>query len=274
MERSGQTDPAAAFFRRGWVRFAHDPALAAWARAVRPIAGRLEGDATLRARWLRCGGTWFVGVNVLPNGPGGEIPAEGVPPLAGTAIRFVSEVLGFGDIAWDRAQVSVCHPGYPRPGDDESAAAFRFRRDRDAAHVDGLLRTMPGRRRRVGEAHGFILGVPLTETPPNAAPLATWEGSHEIMRAAFRERFAGLDPADWGNEDVTEAYVAARRTAFETCPRTTIHARPGEAYVVHRLALHGVAPWEACDDARPRAIVYFRPNPFPGAAADWWLSRP
>jgi len=265
--------PEEQFFARGWCRFPFDPAVAEWAAAARPVAEETLHDPDLRARWLRCGGTWFAGVNALPNDADGAVPGRAVPPLSGAAVDFVGHVLGFGDIAWDRAQVSICFPGYPQPWEGESDAAFRFRRDRDAAHVDGLRR-FDGRRRRLGEGHAFILGLPLTETPPEAAPFTVYEGSHELMRRAFRDRFAGIAPADWPAEDITEAYVAARALAFETCPRVAVHARPGEAYVAHRLVLHGVAPWGAAGGDGPRAITYFRPEiPGPDRLARW-LSAP
>ncbi len=102
-----------------------------------------------------------------------------------------------------------------------------------------------------------------------------WEGSHEIIRAALSERLAGIEPADWMGEDLTDAYVAARRRCFETCPRIAVPARPGEAYLMHRLTLHGVAPWdESAGTEGLRMIAYFRPDPFPDAAPDWWLERP
>jgi len=45
-------------------------------------------------------------------------------------------------------------------------------------------------------------------------------------------------------------------------------AAPGQAYLLHRLALHGVAPWadgaEASADGR--MVAYFRPI-LPGGAA-------
>ena len=273
---------AARFFERGWVRFARDPAIAEWARKALPVAEGCLADPGHRERWLRCGGTWFAGVNVFPNDATGAVPGGwngGVPPLAGAPVSFAASALGLSGLAWDPAQVSVCFPGYPRPWEGESEAAFRFRRDRDAAHVDGLLR-FDGRRRCLGEVHGFILGLPLDDAPAEAAPLVVWEGSHEIMRDAFRARLAGLPPERWAAEDVTEAYLAARRAALERCRRVPVHARPGEAYMLHRLVLHGVAPWAAGDDgaagcgAARRMIVYFRPDPFPGAPPGWWLGRP
>lgn len=260
------------FFRRGWVRFAHDPLVARWAKAVAPVARATLDDPKMRARWLRCGGTWFAGVNALPNDVHGAIPPAGAPPLAGEPVDFIADALGLAGLDWDRAQVSICLPGYPQPWDGESDAAFRFRRDRDAAHLDGLLRD-PARRRRPVERHGFILGFPLTECPPEAAPFVIYEGSHDIMRRTLAARLCGVAPDRWAEEDVTDAYTAARREVFETCQRVEVHARPGEAYLAHRLSLHGMAPWRA-PPLGQRMIAYFRPDPFPGVSPDWWLSRP
>jgi hypothetical protein len=164
--------------------------------------------------------------------------------------------------------------GYPQPWEGETEAAFRYRRDRDAAHVDGLRRVMPGRRRLLGETHGFILGIPLTETRPDAAPFVVYEGSHELMRRALAARLKGIPAERWAEEDVTEVYTEARREAFETCPRVPVAARPGQAYVAHRLVLHGVAPWGDSPETVPRVIAYFRPDPFPGQLPGWWLERP
>ncbi|HEX6996854.1 MAG TPA: hypothetical protein VF322_01845 [Gammaproteobacteria bacterium] len=259
------------FFRAGWVRFPYDPAVADWAARARPVAHACLADPEHRARWLRCDGTWFSGVKVFPNDASGAVPDAEVPPLAGAPVRFIADALGLAGFAWDEGQVSACFPGYPRPSPGESSAAFRFRRDRDGAHVDGLRR-FDGRRRRLGEAHGFVLGVPLTDAPAEAAPLVIWEGSHEIVRRALRARLAGVPPERWADEDLTETYVAARRECFERCRRVPVHALPGESYLIHRLALHGVAPWAAGPEGE-RVIVYFRPDPFPGAARSWWLER-
>lgn len=283
-------DQAAHFFERGWVGLAPDPAVARWAAKALPVAEACLADPGHRARWMRCGGTWFAGVNVFPNDAIGgvpdagrpaagaacaDVPAGTVPPLAGAPVAFAERALGLAGFGWDPGQVSACFAGYPRPWEGESEAAFRFRRDRDAAHVDGLLR-FDGRRRRLGEVHGFILGLPLDDAPAEAAPLVVWEGSHEIMRQAFRHRFAGLPPERWADEDITDAYLGARSAAFARCRRVVVHAKPGAAYIVHRLALHGIAPWTAgagCGAAR-RMIVYFRPDPFPGKPPGWWLERP
>jgi len=272
--RAADAPAMAAFAELGWALFPHDEAVARWAAAVRPLAERLAADPYQKARWLRCGGTWFAGVNVLPNGPDGALPRQGVPPLAGAVLPAIRGDLDFPGIAFDHAQISICYPGYPKPWDGETDAAFRFRRDRDAAHVDGLIRSDPGRRRSLGETHAFILGLPLTEVPKDAAPFVVYEGSHRIMRRALAERLAGVPPHLWGREDITEAYVAARRLCFETCPRVAVHARPGQAYLAHRLALHGVAPWGPGGGTAARMVAYFRPDPYPGEDPFWWLERP
>ncbi len=249
----------------GWTRFAFDPALARWAEHADAAAVHAENDPD-NAEWLRCGGTWFVGVNALPNDAGGQLP--GGPPLTGAAIEAAHGLSGGAPL--DRAQASVCYPGYPRQGEDESDSAFVYRRDRDAAHVDGLHRIMPGRRRRLLERHAYILGLPLNDAPPDAAPFVVWEGSHKIMQAAFIRRFESVAPERWADEDVTEAYQAARREVFAICDRVEIAARPGEAFLTHRHVLHGVGPWGADSGGARRALAYFRPEfAAPSEASDW-----
>jgi hypothetical protein len=258
------------FHARGWCRFGFDPVLEGWVTRTLETA-RERVAAPENARWLRCGGTWFAGVNALGNDAAGAV-RDG-PPLAGAAIDFIASRLGLGGVAWDQGQVSVCYPGYPKPMPGESEAAFRYRRDRDAAHVDGLVPVGPERRRHLDEPHAFILGIPMVETKPDASPVVVYEGSHRLTREAFRARYEGLPPERWPAEDVTETYHAVRRRIFEACPRVPVHARPGEAYLVHRLALHGVAPWADGATAGPdgRMIVYFRP---PLAGFRQWLDNP
>lgn len=253
--------------RLGWVRFGHDPAVARWAEHARVAALAAVADPK-NAQWLDGEGTWFVGVDALDNDPEGGVAGSG--PLTGDAVDFIRSHIGPLP-ALHRAQVSVIYPGYPRPRAGEGEAAFRYRARRDAAHVDGLLASGPDRRRRVQEPHGFILGLPLNEAAPGAAPLVVWEGSHHIMRAAFTAALSGHSPQDMATVDVTEAYQDARRKVFQTCARIELPARPGEAYLLHRMALHGVAPWsaEAGDDREGRMIAYFRPEIVGGVAA--WL---
>jgi hypothetical protein len=153
--------------------------------------------------------------------------------------------------------------------DGDSDANFAFRRDRDAAHVDGVRRHEPDRRRFLLEHHGFILGIPMVAASADAAPLVVWEGSHYMVRAALSAAFAGTRPDQWSEIDITDAYHAVRREIFDTCKRVAVSAQSGEAYLIHRLALHGVAPWSANAEASPdgRMIAYFRPET--GGHADW-----
>ena len=240
----------------GWQRIRH-PDIAAWAEAARPLAAQVL--AASPEVW-RCGGTWFVGVDALPNGPDGAV--------AGAA--FPWQAVGLTPEPLHPAQLSVIRPGYPQPSEAESPAAFAYRRDRDAAHLDGLIADA-GKRRREAEPHGWILGMALNRCDKVAAPLVAWEGSHEVMRAALQAALAPHPPDMWGEVDITGAYTAARRQVFETCRRVELPSQPGEAILMHRLTLHGVAPWAAGASAPPegRMIAYFRPQ-LP-RVSDWLL---
>ncbi|MFZ5961788.1 hypothetical protein ACOXXX_02465 [Thalassococcus sp. BH17M4-6] len=251
--------------KTGWRRIAAHPQTLAWAQAAHAVGCRVAQDPAMQAEWLQCGGTWFVGVDALPTGPDGAI---GDVPLAGPAIDLLRPLPDLHP-----AQLSITYPGYPRPRAGESEAAFGYRHKRDAAHMDGVTAEGADRRRHITEPHAWILGLPLTACDGRASPLVVWEGSHRIMRHALRQRLAQIDPADWGRTDVTDAYVAARREVFATCRRVTLPADPGEALLLHRLCLHGVAPWEEEAVAPPegRMVAYFRPVIAGGVAA--WLAE-
>ncbi len=253
------------FWEKGWARFPVDPSVQQWVAGVLPLA-RAAVDNPAHAQWHVCEGTWFVGVDALDNDAQGRV--GGSVPLAGSAIDFLSQ--HYGALPLHKAQVSAIYPGYPRPRQGESEAAARYRAKRDAAHVDGLRPNGPERRRRIEEPHAWILGIPLNEASADAAPLVLWEGSHKLMADAFRDALAGVPPEDMAQTDVTEIYQAARRTVFDTCKRIEVPARPGEAYVLHRHCLHGVAPWgeDASAGSEGRMIAYFRPE-FEGGVAEW-----
>lgn len=236
----------------GWRRFPPSEAVAAWAAAaLAPASGALAGSVE---DW-RCGGTWFAGVDALPNAPDGSIDGVRLPPALLDALPHRPDV-------WHRAQLSTLRPGYPQPSAGESAAAFDYRLRRDAAHVDGLLAEGSDRRRHLREPHAFILGLPLTRADPGAAPFVVWEGSVPIVRRALAAALAPHAPEDWPQVDITDAYHAARREVFATCRRVVLPARPGEALLLHRLALHGMAPWAEGARADPpgRIIAWFRPE--------------
>ncbi|MEM6658914.1 MAG: hypothetical protein AAF625_12575 [Pseudomonadota bacterium] len=253
------------FYAKGWVKFPYDPQLAAWVAHALPAARRAVADPAF-AHWLDCEGTWFVGVDALPNDAQGRVGRSS--PLTGAAMDFIRSQ--FDDLPLHQAQVSVVYPGYPRPRRGESEAAARYRRNRDAAHMDGLRPTGPERRRRVDEPHAWVLGIPLTEASPDAAPMVLWEGSHILLGQAFRHALSGHAPARLHEVDVTDIYQSARREVFATCRRVPLSARPGEAYLLHRHCLHGVAPWQTGATAGPdgRMIAYFRPE-YAGGVAEW-----
>lgn len=259
-----------ALLEKGWVHFAAEPEVARWARSACAVAEARVGDPAERERWLRCGGTWFVGVDTLPNDADGGVADSG--PLVGHAFEAARAL--YGDLPLHKGQVSVTYPGYPRRSDGESDAAFRYRVNRDAAHVDGLLAVGEDRRRMLKERHAYILGLPLSDTGPGASPMVVWEGSHHVMRDMFAESLGPRPEATWAEIDLTDRYQAARRRVFETCKRVEITATPGEAYLVHRFALHGVAPWAEGATASPkgRMIAYFRPEL--GSGHRDWLDLP
>ena len=208
-------------------------------------------------RWLRCGGTWFSGVNALPNSKTGEVGASGV--LAGNTIDFIHNKLITTGFGWDPGQISVCYPGYPQPGESESPNAYNFRRDRDAAHVDGLLPEGIDRRRHLREYHGFILGIPMLNFDQDASPFVVWEGSHELIRSALLCHFENIPADKWGDQDVTNLYKQTRDLVFQECRRVEIFAQPGEAFIAHRLIVHGYCTLERICNSRqgPQNAVLF-----------------
>jgi len=233
----------------GWQRVGPHPGLVDWAAAALPLA-----IAAIRAspRPWRCGGTWFVGVDMLDHGPDGHF--GGVP--------FPWEALPLDPVPLHRAQLSTVLPGYPKPSPDETETAFRFRLNRDAAHLDGLLPIGPDRRRMICEPHAWILGIPLNTCGAGASPLTVYEGSHLIIGAALRRALTPHPPETWDRIDMTRAYQDARHLVFATCRRVCVPVVPGEASLLHRHLIHGVAPWVPGASVPPegRIIAYLRPQ--------------
>ena len=244
---------------KGWLRIGPDPAIAAWASAAHPAAVQALRETD---QLLRCGGTWAVGLDLLPNAPDGSIGGVALP-----WDRF-----GLTPEPLHRAQLSTITPGYPQPAQSETAVAFAFRKTRDAAHLDGLLPIGPKRQRMLKEPHGFVLGLPLTRCGAGAAPLVVWEGSHEILRTALKAALAPYAPDTWADIDLTEPYAIARREVFARCTRVELSVQPGQATLLHRLVLHGVAPWAPKATAPPegRIIAYFRS--LLASVQDWLLA--
>lgn len=234
-----------------------------WVAAAAPVARDVLAARRNLPGQTRHGGTWFVGLDALPNAPDGSI---GGVPLTGGWQRIVSAPNLWHPDLWHPAQLSVVFPGYPGRDPDDSDAAHRYRRDRGAAHLDGLHGIGPDKRRFLREPHAFILGLPLDHS--RAAPLLVWPGSHTIMGDALRAAVAGRDP---GQVDLTDAYIAARRTVFDRITPLPLRAGPGDAILLHRHLLHGVDNWRAEDGggSSHRMIAYFRPLL---ATMDAWMA--
>lgn len=237
----------------GWQIIGPDARIAHWARAAMPTAQ--SAIAADPAGW-RCGGTWHAGVDALPNGADGAV----------NGVAFPWEALPLTPVPLHLGQVSVIRAGYPQPSEGETEAAFAYRLTRDAAHLDGVLPIGAARRRMIREPHAWILGLPLTDTAQS--PLVVWEGSHVILRAALQAVLHNHDPATWADVDITSAYHAARRNVFASCRRVELPAKVGQATLIHRLTLHGMAPWRQGEG--DRMIAYFRPML---ATAQDWMAR-
>jgi len=242
------------FLEVGWQKFAWDKDTALWARVALAAATEVLSDPQ-HVHWYQCENTWFVGVDTLPNELDGSIKDT---PLIGPAMTALQSDMGFSS-ELHRAQISAIFPGYPRPRANETATAFRYRLQKCGAHIDGLLREGETRRRYLREPHAWILGLPLTDCTKETSPLVVWEGSHHIMTRFFSKTLAEYPVEQIYDFDLTDVYLDARREIFETCTMVPVCARPGEGYLVHRLTLHGIAPWRSADHAQ-RIIVYFRPK--------------
>ncbi|KIN71830.1 hypothetical protein [Sulfitobacter guttiformis] len=245
----------------GFTVFDPDPDTARWAQAAVVEARKVATDPAMHGpENLRHGKTWFVGVDLLPNDAAGLI---GGVALRGPWHEHVP------DLPLHQAQVSIIYPGYPQQDPDESDANHRYRRQRSAAHVDGLLPVGPARRRFAREFHAYILSIPLNNVA--GSPTTVWRGSHRIMQAALRKAIGSHDPAQ---VDITEVYKDARREVFATCEEIPLILGTGQSALLHPFVLHGTQEWRNCADPQGegRMIAFFRPQ-YTGGAAQW-LSTP
>lgn len=245
----------------GYLVFGHDPRVAKWAQAALRVARDVAADPVWRgADNLRHGRTWFVGVDALPNDAAGQI---GDVPLEGPWQDHLP------DLPLHRAQVSIIYPGYPAQDPGESDANHRFRRDRAAAHVDGLLPVGAARRRFAQEFHAYILALPLNDV--TGSPTVVWPGSQRIMQDALRDALGDRPPAQ---TDITEIYQTARRRVLEQSTPIPLRLKPGQSALLHPFILHGTQAWSGEPDpaGEGRIIAFFRPDCAGGAAE--WLATP
>ena len=121
--------------------------------------------------------------------------------------------------------------------------------------VDRLRHVVFFRARERADVNRVFAGLSILEDNPHADVISVRLNTHDDALS---------------EHDVTDIYTKARRKVFDTCARVVVHAPPGAVILVHRLALHGVAPWQkgATADPAGRLIAYFRPQ-MPGGVKPW-----
>lgn len=246
------------FEAEGYGTFDVSPEGRAWADAACAAAKRAVSDPTVRDANLRHGETWFVGVDILANDGAGRV--EGVP----WPRQWIDATPSVGPL--HRAQVSIIYPGYPKQDPGQSDANHRYRLERGAAHVDGLLPVGPERRRFAAEFHAYILGIHLNACA--SSPTLIWPGSHHVIRRALVDTIGNQAPEQ---VDLTEAYHVARREVFDTIRPMALTGPPGAAFLLHRFMLHGTAAWEGPEQTEGRMTAFFRPE---FQSAKDWISVP
>jgi hypothetical protein len=230
----------------GCITYEPTPQSLLWAQTVERAAHKIAQDPKQRQKHLRHGGTWFVGVDALPNGPSGEI--DGVQ-LEGPWQADLPVSLPL-----HRAQLSIIFPRYPQRDPSQSKANHQFRIKRYAAHVDGILPQGTPPRRYAREFHAYILVIHINEC--SAAPTVFWSGSQRVLQTALTAALKGGD-----GMDITDAYQAARAQCLEQITPVELTGPPGGAFLMHPFLLHGTAPWPATSDHQsPRITAFFRPQ--------------
>ena len=219
---------------------------------------------------LRCGSTWFVGANFLDNSSNGNI---GTKSMSKFFFSNISKKFGPNIKYWDKAQVSICWPGYPKKDAKETKKSYDFRIKRFASHIDGVIPFGSKKRRFAKEFHAFILGFPLHNNCLDCAPLVLWEGSHKIFRKFFKEIYEGISSNKISNIDITEFYNECRKKVFKNCEVKKITPQFKQPYLLDRHVLHGIDEWREKKNVKcspknhrllnslsdGRIIVYFRP---------------
>ena len=244
---------------RGWVALPFSDDLFSWVNGVKASVNQKLQLMCEEEKDVRCGGTWFPGVNFLDNDPHGNIDGSIFPSdLTDLKKKLEPAFSGF----YDRAQISICYPGYPKKMDDETVSAFNYRKNRFAAHLDGLLPIGQHRRRFLMEHHAFIYGIPINLTGEGSSPCVVWEGSHKVVQNEFKSFLTFRKIHSLQDQDVTEFYSSIRKKIFASCRMKKIWLPVGQSYLIHRLTLHGILPWvrDAKNTNVNRTVAYFRPH--------------
>ncbi len=246
------------FDRFGWAVVEKDNLLLEWISEAKKVTKDRISSRNFDREQMRCGGTWFVGMNFLNNDYSGSLNKV---TFDGKAVSSILDRYGIFFEHWDKAQVSICYDGYPKPGKSETEASFLYRIKKFGAHVDGILPLGETRRRYAREYHNFIFGIPLVNFNKFAAPVVVWEGSHKIMRRFLSQKLLKNSSKFWKDQDITHLYHEARREVFLHCRKKIIVVPIGGSYILHRLSLHGIMPWGKNGHAEGsnRMIAYFRP---------------
>ena len=257
------------FNEMGWGVFDKEVPILNWARQARKNVCERLLLKDFEADQLRCGGTWFVGVNFLNNDKFGGLNKVA---FKGQSVQAITQRYGTMFQTWDQAQISICYKGYPQPTVGDTPNSFKYRKNRFNAHVDGILPIGFAKHRYAREYHAFILGVPLVDYNEFAAPAMVWEGSHKIMRDCLSKQLIELKAGLWKNENITNIYNEARQEVFLKCKPQIITVPVGGSYLIHRLALHGVMPWSENGKSGDggRMIAYFRPQ---FKETKFWLNK-
>ncbi len=247
--------------RDGWYQFSADDQILGWLESIQTVVGQAIA-APQNQHWWRYQGTWFVGVNVLPNDGRGRVNAG--PTLTGAAANFLAKYLKADLGAFDKAQLSIVRAGYPQADKHETKAALAYRRDRDAAHIDGLLKDAVAAGRYAREYHHYLWAIALHDGSLCTSPLVVWRGSHRLIQDSFRRFFADKDIESISQYDVSECYAATRKQVFEQCERVALPLQRGQSVVAHRFLLHGTAPWSRSQrgikQTDARGLCFFRPE--------------
>ena len=98
------------FLEKGWALWPVDTDVQKWVKYALPVAKSRVNDPELTAEWLQCEGTWFVGVDALPNAQDGSV--NGSAPLSGNGIperqqEFDLRLQPFGIASFEE----IKHPG-------------------------------------------------------------------------------------------------------------------------------------------------------------------